>query len=73
MLDRFKAFFEDKGAAADSDDGGHTPDEFHLAAAALLVHAAWLMVLPPQHAGTTAVPRALLQASPSQVKFRMRQ
>lgn len=39
MLDRFKAFFEDKAAAA-SDDGAHTPDEFHLAAAALLVHAA---------------------------------
>ena len=40
MLDRFKAFFKDKGAAADSDDGGHTLDEFHLAAASLLVHAA---------------------------------
>ena len=40
MLDRFKAFFEDKGAAPESDDGVHTPDEFHLAAAALLVHAA---------------------------------
>ena len=39
MLDRFKAFFEDKEAAA-SDDGTHTPDEFHLAAASLLVHAA---------------------------------
>ena len=40
MLDRFKAFFEDKGAAPAADDGTHTPDEFHLAAAALLVHAA---------------------------------
>lgn len=40
MLDRFKAFFEDKGAVAQADDGTHTPDEFHLAAAALLVHAA---------------------------------
>ncbi|MEE2996799.1 MAG: TerB family tellurite resistance protein [Pseudomonadota bacterium] len=40
MLDRFKAFFEDKGAVAEAADGVHTPDEFHLAAAALLVHAA---------------------------------
>ena len=40
MLDRFKAFFEDKAAAAQSDDGVHSPDEFHLAAAALLIHAA---------------------------------
>ncbi len=40
MLDRFKAFFEDKGAVAEADDGVHTPDEFHLAAATLLVHAA---------------------------------
>ena len=40
MLDRFKAFFEDKVAAPAAEDGTHTPDEFHLAAAALLVHAA---------------------------------
>ena len=39
MLDRFKNFFETKEAAP-SDDGGHTPDEFHLAAATLLVYAA---------------------------------
>ena len=40
MLNRFKAFFEDKAAVPASPDGGHTPDEFHLAAAVLLVHAA---------------------------------
>ena len=40
MLDRFLSFFEDKAAAGSTDDGGHTPDEFHLAAAVLLVHAA---------------------------------
>ncbi|MBI05296.1 MAG: hypothetical protein CMI96_05705 [Pelagibacteraceae bacterium] len=40
MLDKFKAFFEDKGAIAEAADGVHTPDEFHIAAATLLVHAA---------------------------------
>lgn len=40
MLDRFKAFFEDKQAATVGEPGGHTPDEFHLAAAVLLVYAA---------------------------------
>ena len=40
MLDRFLAFFEDRKAAAGAPDGAHTPDEFHLAAATLLVHAA---------------------------------
>ena len=39
MLDRFRNFFETKEAAP-SADGGHTPDEFHLAAATLLVYAA---------------------------------
>lgn len=38
MLDRFLAFFEGRKAAPRG--AGHTPDEFHLAAAALLVHAA---------------------------------
>ena len=40
MLDRFLAFFEGRKAAPRRADAGHTPDEFHLAAAALLVHAA---------------------------------
>jgi len=40
MLDRFKAFFEVKQAVTDGDVGGHTPDEYHLAAAVLLVYAA---------------------------------
>jgi uncharacterized tellurite resistance protein B-like protein len=40
MLDRFLAFFDGRKAAPRSADAGHTPDEFHLAAAALLVHAA---------------------------------
>ena len=40
MLDRFKAFFEVKQAAGGDEAGGHTPDEFHLAAAVLLVYAA---------------------------------
>jgi uncharacterized tellurite resistance protein B-like protein len=40
MLDRFLAFFEGRKAAPRGADAGHTPDEFHLAAAALLVHAA---------------------------------
>tara|TARA_Y100001934_G_scaffold266864_1_gene346863 strand:- start:247 stop:726 length:480 start_codon:yes stop_codon:yes gene_type:complete len=39
MLDRFKNFFETQEAAP-SADGRHTPDEFHLAAATLLVYAA---------------------------------
>ena len=40
MLERFKAFFEVKQASVDSEPGRHTPDEFHLAAAVLLVYAA---------------------------------
>lgn len=40
MLDRFKSFFEGKQAAGGGDAGAHTPDEFHLAAAVLLVYAA---------------------------------
>ena len=40
MLDRFKAFFEVKKAVGGGEAGGHTPDEFHLAAAVLLVYAA---------------------------------
>ena len=40
MLDRFKAFFDKNDAAATGDDGSHTPDDFHLAAAVLLVQAA---------------------------------
>ena len=40
MLDRFKTFFEGKKAAGGDAKGGHTPDEFHLAAAVLLVYAA---------------------------------
>ena len=40
MLTRFLAFFEGSKAAPRRADAGHTPDEFHLAAAALLVHAA---------------------------------
>lgn len=40
MLERFMAFFEVRLAAAGGAGGSHTPDEFHLAAAALLVHAA---------------------------------
>lgn len=40
MLDRFKTFFEGNKAAGGGDAGGHTPDEFHLAAAVLLVYAA---------------------------------
>ena len=39
MLDRFRNFFETKEAAP-SAEVGHTPDEFHLAAATLLVYAA---------------------------------
>ena len=40
MLDRFKSFFEGKQAVGGDEHGGHTPDEFHLAAAVLLVYAA---------------------------------
>lgn len=40
MLYRFKAFFEVKQAVGGGKAGGHTPDEFHLAAAVLLVYAA---------------------------------
>lgn len=40
MLDRFRTFFEGKKAVGGGDKGGHTPDEFHLAAAVLLVYAA---------------------------------
>jgi uncharacterized tellurite resistance protein B-like protein len=40
MLDRFLNFFETRSATSTGTDGGHTPDEFHLAAAVLLVHAA---------------------------------
>lgn len=40
MLDRFKTFFEGKKAAGGGEAGTHTPDEFHLAAAVLLVYAA---------------------------------
>ena len=40
MLHRFKAFFEVKQAVGGGEAGGHTPDEFHLAAAVLLVYAA---------------------------------
>ena len=40
MLDRFKAFFEVRQASTGGNAGGHTPDEFHLAAAVLLVYAA---------------------------------
>lgn len=40
MLDRFLHFFEERRAAPGGADGRHTYDELHLAAAALLVHAA---------------------------------
>ena len=40
MLDRFKSFLIEKNAISSDKEGAHTPDEFHLAAAALLVHAA---------------------------------
>ncbi len=39
MINRIKSFFEDRGARAGGESGHHTVDEFHLAAAALLVHA----------------------------------
>lgn len=40
MLDRLFSFFEDRNAAPGNPDGTHTHDEFHLAAAALLVYVA---------------------------------
>ena len=40
MLNRIKTFFVDRDAQPDSAGGHHTVDEFHLAAAALLVEAA---------------------------------
>ena len=40
MISRIKSFFVDHHARTDAADGHHTADEFHLAAAALLVHAA---------------------------------
>lgn len=40
MLDRFKSFLDERGSIAEAKEGAHTPDEYHLAAAALLVHAA---------------------------------
>lgn len=39
MFDRFLSFFEDRRTASEGHEG-HTPDEFHLAAAVLLVYAA---------------------------------
>jgi uncharacterized tellurite resistance protein B-like protein len=40
MINRIKSFFADRQAKPGGDGGHHTVDEFHLAAAALLVHAA---------------------------------
>ena len=40
MINRIKSFFVDHHAGTDTTDRHHTVDEFHLAAAALLVHAA---------------------------------
>ncbi|MEE2969592.1 MAG: TerB family tellurite resistance protein [Pseudomonadota bacterium] len=40
MINRIKSFFSDRQARPGGDGGHHTVDEFHLAAAALLVHAA---------------------------------
>ena len=40
MLDRFLSFFDDRNAAPGGSEGAHTHDEFHLAAAVLLVYAA---------------------------------
>ena len=40
MINRIKSFFVDHHARTDATDGHHTVDEFHLAAASLLVHAA---------------------------------
>ena len=40
MINRIKSFFVDHHAQTNTADRRHTIDEFHLAAAALLVHAA---------------------------------
>jgi len=40
MLQRFKALFEKSDPGSSDNDVIHTPDEFHLAAAVLLVYAA---------------------------------
>jgi uncharacterized tellurite resistance protein B-like protein len=40
MINRIKSFFVDHHARTEEAGGHHTVDEFHLAAAALLVHAA---------------------------------
>ena len=40
MINRIKSFFDDRKARGAAAHGGHTVDEFHLAAASLLVHAA---------------------------------
>lgn len=40
MINRIKGFFEDRSARPGGPQDHHTVDEFHLAAAALLVHAA---------------------------------
>ena len=40
MINRIKSFFGDRHAKPGGAGGHHTVDEFHLAAAALLVHAA---------------------------------
>jgi uncharacterized tellurite resistance protein B-like protein len=40
MINRIKSFFVDHHAHTEASDGHHTVDEFHLAAGALLVHAA---------------------------------
>lgn len=40
MINRIKSFFVDRHAKPGGTGGHHTVDEFHLAAAALLVHAA---------------------------------
>ncbi len=40
MINRIKSFFGDRHAQPGGEGGHHTIDEFHLAAAALLVHAA---------------------------------
>lgn len=40
MINRIKSFFSDRQAEPDRNGGAHSVDEFHLAAAALLVHAA---------------------------------
>ncbi len=40
MINRIKSFFVDHHARTETAGGHHTVDEFHLAAASLLVHAA---------------------------------